>query len=307
MHDPTVGRLRSIPVRLRITKGCKMVSWNRKVQGRVVSLCVATIIALAFTAPPTRADDKAETLLAKARLAYKSAKSLSADIHIVMMQGSQIDTGSGSFRLRKPNLVHIEVDASQKITLMSDGKSAYQLTGNQYVKIGVDDCLAQASSMGGVACGMFFGNDANSFVRISNSGVRQYAGKRVVEGIKYDVVTITNSKPRPSTLKLFFQPDGLLGRSVAQVRINGRDVTHTVEWRREKINSNSAAQSFAIALPRGSKPFAPPEEDEYIAKLVRVGKPAPVFALPTPTGGTLSLSDAIADHKAVLVNFWNYG
>jgi hypothetical protein len=37
-----------------------------------------------------------------------------------------------------------------------------------------------------------------------------------------------------------------------------------------------------------------------------VGKPAPLFTLPSPSGRPVALQDAINGRKAVLVNFWFY-
>ena len=43
------------------------------------------------------------------------------------------------------------------------------------------------------------------------------------------------------------------------------------------------------------------------AKLVKVGKPAPLFSIPGPKGGTVDLAQTLRGKKAILVNFWFYG
>ena len=88
-------------------------------------------------------------------------------------------------------------------------------------------------------------------------------------------------------------------------------------WRRRHSHRNSMPSMPGIlksdtmrstcSLPRNAKPFKQPESPDYNAKLVAVGKSAPVFAVPSPAGGSVSLAESTADHKAVLVNFWFYG
>lgn len=43
------------------------------------------------------------------------------------------------------------------------------------------------------------------------------------------------------------------------------------------------------------------------AFLLPLGRQAPLFTLPTPTGGEISLSAALQGKKALLINFWFYG
>lgn len=278
---------------------------------RAAALTAAAMACCAFVSASARADERADALLAKATAAYKAAKSLTADVRITMTQGAQTHSGSGSFRLRKPKLMRVAFSTPQKITLMSDGKRAYQVMDNsQYKTLEVDAGVSEAASLGGIACGLFFGNDSYILGKMSDTGAeRKYSGKQAVAGVSYDVVTITNKKPIPHTLKLYFRADGLIARSVTDAKIQTRSFNQTMEWSNEKLNGVPSTQSFAIALPKGAKPFVPPQpsEDNYEAKLVPVGKPAPVFAMPNSTGGSVSLSESTADHKAVLVNFWFYG
>jgi hypothetical protein len=52
---------------------------------------------------------------------------------------------------------------------------------------------------------------------------------------------------------------------------------------------------------------APQGEDEYTAKLLKVGTQAPKFSAQTPEGKKTSLDELRKGKKATLVNFWFYG
>lgn len=278
---------------------------------RAAPLSMAASLALGIVAQaPARADAKADELLAKTTAAYKAAKSLTADISITMSQGAQKFAQTGTLRLRKPNLAHVEMLTPVKMTIMSDGKSVYTvLADKQYVQQPVDSGgMAQVESRVGLPAALFFGRDSYGFGRLSDPATqKKYAGKETVGGVAYDVVTVSGKTPFVHTLKIYIGPDGLIGRSSADVTVQSKKLTQNFEWKSLKLNAVPAAASFAVVLPKDAKPYKPPSQDDYAAKLVAVGMPAPVFALPNPTGGTVSLADSTADHKAVIVNFWFYG
>jgi thiol-disulfide isomerase/thioredoxin len=57
----------------------------------------------------------------------------------------------------------------------------------------------------------------------------------------------------------------------------------------------------------GAKEVAGKWRDELDPGRMLVSRPAPLFDLPAPGGGKVSLNDVLAGKKAVLVNFWFYG
>lgn len=44
-----------------------------------------------------------------------------------------------------------------------------------------------------------------------------------------------------------------------------------------------------------------------VQDMLKTGSNAPDFTLPTPSGGTITLSKVVKANKATLVNFWFYG
>jgi outer membrane lipoprotein-sorting protein len=276
---------------------------------RAIALSMAAMTCGGLASAPARADAKADALLAKAKGAYKAATSLSATLSMSAVQGTQKFEQSGTLLLRKPNLARIQMTAPQKMSIFCDGKGAYMLMADkQYMRQTVDQGLAQAEAIGGLPIALFFGNDSYGFGKLSDANLQKtYVGKESVGGVQYDVVTISGKTPYVHTLKVFIGADGLIGRSSTEINIQNNKIAQIAELKGQKLNTVPATTSFAVALPRDAKLFKPPAQEDYAAKLVAVGKPAPVFALPSPTGGTVSLADSTADHKAVLVNFWFYG
>jgi outer membrane lipoprotein-sorting protein/peroxiredoxin len=272
---------------------------------------MAAITCGGLARTPARADEKADALLAKAKAAYKSAKSLSATLTASTLQGTQKFEQSATVQLRKPNFARIKITSPQKASIMSDGKNVYILMAdNQYMKQPVEQGLGQVETMGGLPVALFLGHDSYGLgtAKLSDADVQtKYSGKETVAGASYDVLTISGKSPFVHTVKVYIGADGLIGRTVSEISVQNTKGAETSELKDQKLNAVPATTSFAVALPKDAKLFTPPTDADYAAKLVAVGKPAPVFALPTPTGGTVSLTDSAADHKAVLVNFWFYG
>ncbi len=282
----------------------------RQLPWRGVLLSAAAAACCGF--PPTlaRADAKADALLAKAKAAYQSAKSLTAILSTTMTQSGRNSTQTGTLQLRKPNLARIELTAPRKMSVMSDGKNVYMLMAdNQYIKQAVGASgIGQAESLGGLPGALFFGHDSYGFGSLSDTSVtKTYGGKETVAGRSYDVVKISGKAPFAHTMKLYIDASGLIARSAAEVSVQGQKLEQASDWKNQKLNGVPAATSFAVALPKNAKPFKQPEQSDYAAKLVAVGKTAPVFAVPSPTGGSVSLAESTSDHKAVLVNFWFHG
>jgi hypothetical protein len=141
---------------------------------------------------------------------------------------------------------------------------------------------------------------------LSDAGAtKTYAGQEQIGGVRYDVVSISALKPAAFQVKVFVESNGMVGRIAGSLTQQNKTVTCVSEWKEQKLNAVPA--SFGIALPADAKRYKAPTKEEIDALLVAVGKDGPGFALPTPIGGKVSLSDAAADHKAVLINFWFYG
>jgi len=268
---------------------------------RSFALSIAAAVACGLATAPARADDKADAVLAKVTTAYNSATSLSMRLSVAIGEKyREIVT----IELRKPDLVRIE-RINPRLKFLSDGRSEYTLLADhQYIKQPVTQGrFSRAQWFGGLPIPLFFGRDTLGFGKVSDPGTQtNYSGRETVGGVAYDVVTVTGKTPYLYTLKVFVGDDGLIGRSILEDRSQDSKTIETSVWIGQKINTILATTSFAVVLPKDGRPYK--SRVSYTAKLITIGNPAPVFTIPTPTGGAVSLADSIADHKAVLVTFW---
>ncbi len=272
------------------------------VYGRWCALLMA-----ACAGPTSRAagaDERADVLLAKTKAVYRAASSLSASQSTTTIRAGRSTTQTAVLRLRRPNLVHIEITAPQKITLMSDGRNACRLMeNNRIVKQTTDQDLREAEVVSGLPGTLFFGHDSYGFGSLSDPNAqKRYTGKEILDGVDYDVVTITVSTPPTHTMKLFIGRDGLVARSQAEVSTQGETVKLTSDWKRQRLDSIPAA-SFAVTPPNSAGQVQFPA-DETATNLIAVGKQAPSFSIPAAGGGVVSLADAMRTHTAALLNFW---
>jgi thiol-disulfide isomerase/thioredoxin len=250
---------------------------------------------------PARADPKADALLAKVMTAYGSATSLSVRLSTAI--GAKYKAVV-TIQLRKPDLVRME-RTNPRLTFLSDGRDEYTLMAhNQYTKRpAIKGVFSRPQWLGGLPIPLFFGRGTLGFGKLSDAGTEtKYSGRETVDGVAYDVVTVTGKTPYYYALKVFIGAGGLIGRSILEVSSQDDKTVETSDWLAQKINGVPATTSFAVVLPKGATPYE--RSVDYTSKLVAIGNPGPAFTLPTPTGGAVSLADSVAGHKAVLVNFW---
>jgi outer membrane lipoprotein-sorting protein len=269
-------------------------------------LCILTLLG----AVSVRADEKADALLKEVDKASKAAKTLTATITTSMAVADQNVQSTGTVRLKQPNLARIEFTKSEQVqTVASDGKNVFLLMpGNLYMKMPVQENVVSGMvSSIAMPAGLFL--DPKS---ISMGGAikpqSRYVGTQTIGQTKYEVVALTVTEPLAATIKLFISPARLITRSEMEINQQGQKIKQTAVLTNIKTGQPFTNASFAYTPPKDAKPFDPnAASQDYEAKLVPVGKPAPAFSLPTPTGGNISLYEATKEKKAVLVNFWFYG
>ncbi|MBB6049737.1 redoxin family protein [Armatimonas rosea] len=242
--------------------------------------------ALLATAP-TFADDKAAALLAEVAARGSSLKSFSAEVTMTMT-GPQSQKMSGKLLLQPPGFGRVEFtpDKGEKILMILDGKSTYSITGKKFTKTPVDmDGIWPF--LKGVP-----GADPKKFTSV---------GTEKIEETTFDVLEL---KEASQTLRVYISPEKIIQRFRVTVG-DGTQGGQELVISHVQLDTELAAENFT--LPTGlEEAKAPGAEglDALNAKLLKVGTTAPAFNLGTPTGGKLSLAQALKGKKAVLVNFW---
>jgi hypothetical protein len=231
-------------------------------------------------------------------------KTLLANVTLTQSDGGAVST-TGVVRLKKPNLVHIELGKPFQQTIALDGKSIWLVKHerNRYQKNDAKPTGNQVASFTMIPVGMFFDPDFRGFLDPSISATR-VVGKETAGGETYQVVEVSGDKPYDFTLKCFVATNQLVTRTELRLKLGNKTITFGTVLTNIKVNEPLADDSFAYALPREAVLYDSSDPDD---KLVPIGEKAYRFSVPTPDGQPLTLNGLSKGKKAVLVNFLFHG
>lgn len=269
----------------------------------------ALFAALGAGTLPARADEQADALLKEVATATKAAKTLSADLTLSQEVKGQPMKMEGKVKLKKPNLARIELGPPANQTVVSDGKTLwmYMKSDNQYLKRNADVNGLNMFAPGAFPVSMFFNPEFTGLANNLADYKMRVADKETIGGKECQVIEATAEKPISHTIKLYVSPAKLVTRSTIDLKQGQDTIKLTADLSNVQVDQPLTTAAFTFTPPKTAKLYQPPKQEDMEASLVAVGKEAPKFSLPTPTGGHVALTDALKDKKAVLVNFWFYG
>lgn len=252
------------------------------------------------------ADTKADAVLKELLATYKDAKTMTADVQYVLKQGEKIlMKESGTLKAMKPNLLLLQMGGKIGQTIASDGSSMwiYMQQQNQYMKREADPQGKGIFPLPLVQ--VFFQPTAESLTLMGEmkSVTTRVLGNRTIDGKMYRVLELSGAGP--GTLRYFIGPDNLIHRMTVTMTSGSNTTVTEFSLPNLKVGADLTASAFAFKPPEEATEFNPNASME--AGLLPVGKEAPNFTLPTPTGGRVSLTEALKGKKALLINFWFYG
>ncbi len=272
----------------------------------------ALLVSVAAAAPAARADEKADALLKQVAAKTTATKTLSADLEMTMTRQAggqaQPTRSTGTVKLMKPNFARITITGGPLAqTVASNGKDIYVLTANnQYRKKAANAQGRNIEALWAMPIAYFFNPTLSSLAPFGQGADVQtrYLGRQTVDGASLEAVAVSGEKPIAHTITLFIGPDKLFRRVRVDLKQGNSSTRYEAALKNIRVGTPMTAASFAYAPPKTAKAYEPPD---FEAKLVPVGQKAPEFSLPTPTGGTLALADAVKGKKATVINFWFYG
>ncbi|MBC8142862.1 MAG: redoxin domain-containing protein [Armatimonadetes bacterium] len=261
--------------------------------------------AVAFSCPVfAHADPQVEALLGKMEVVASKTKTLTADFVKSDMFGN---TTSGRLRLLKPNYAIISYakpsPGTAPVYFVSDGTTQWRFPDpakNEYQVETADPGGSGAVAwLDGLPIQIFF-NMAKAF---KNAGIETdrliYDGTKIWEGNSYEILRHEFAEDgKRYTAWLYVGKDYRIHRHVGTFYIPKPDGTPRMfEVRLSNIR---------VATPDTSKDFvyAPPKVAKEIVNrpLLAPGVVAPDFAVKTPDGKSLRLSDFKG--KIVVLDFW---
>jgi hypothetical protein len=214
---------------------------------RLAGLCVAFSLA----AIPSRADDRSDALIAKAREILKKSQAAAFDRTIIIeMDGKLAGRETAHVRLLKPGYWSLSRDREEPRRRVCDGKYVYSSWDKkkQYIKVDLlkPDVLFQ--DLGPVG-GAFFGT---SVILPNQSG--KYLGKQDISGKSYEVVEVLGETPGgiPASQKLFFGASGLpMIREYRSEMEKGKEMMMREEISKIDLSAKLQPADFQFKLPAG--------------------------------------------------------
>jgi len=198
------------------------------------------------------------------------------------------------------------LDKPLNMTIASDGKNLYTVMGGTQVrKTDADANGKNIDATIAVPLTMFFDPQNLGFTK-RGSTAATLLPQQTIDGKTYDVVQLQGTSPLKFTMKLYVTPEKVVTRMALQLQQGPQWSHYSAVLQNVKIGEPIADTAFAYTPPAGATTAAS-GGDSLDAKLIPVGKDAPVFTIPTPTGGQVSLAEASRGKKATIVNFWFYG
>lgn len=269
-----------------------------------VLLVAALAVAFVCVSPArVAADERADALLNAASAAARSAKSLTADLEMTWKTAEGLKRSAGSVKLLKPNFALITLAGDYPLrTLASDGTNVFNFSGElKYTATKADPRGVNIDSpWWGLPFRHFFTQSVNPFGADPDPTAKmRYAGEETAEGESFRVFEVSGEKPMPYAAKFYVGADNLVRRTTVSFGQGPRAAVFSAKLTNVRVNTRLTARAFRFTPPANARP-----DDSLTAKLLAVGAEGPEFALPTPGGGRLSLSEVRRGKKATLVNFW---
>jgi peroxiredoxin/outer membrane lipoprotein-sorting protein len=275
-----------------------------KIKGKSMALRVFCFYLLLLVAPPSRADDAAEKLLADSGAVAKSLQSMTARIDLtVQIPGQPLKRNVGSIRLMKPNYALLTLTGDYPlVTLASDGHSIYILSDP--TKYSVTNTEAHGENIEtpwwALPMRFFFTQSAKPFGPDSPPWTSsQQVGVETIGNETYNVIEIAGEKPRPYVGRLYFDDRKLLRRSVVTFGKGAGAAVFTAEIKDVGTVKRFRPAEFKFMAPANARLDTGAE-----SRMLSVGQAGPDFSLPTPQGDIVTLADLRRGKKATLINFW---
>jgi outer membrane lipoprotein-sorting protein len=256
-----------------------------------------------------QSDRQAGAVLQRSAAVYKKAIALQASLTGTMSAGGQNQTFEMQVRLKKPNLLRVEMGEPQPMEVVSDGANMWALmkSRDQYTKSPADPTGRRLAPFPMIS--VFYARSVDELKATLFEDARtsvRYVGKKTVDGRTYDVLEATRSMRGTGTSKttVHVAPNGLAERVSVASKFGDQQQTMTMVLKNVKLDPPLTAADFKFNPPQTARLMDPSAGMD--AGLVAVGAEAPKFTIPDPQGGDVSLEHTLKDKKAVLINFWFY-
>lgn len=264
---------------------------------RVVCVLGALTMTVFSAGSTAFADAKGEEALKAAFKKLGAAKTLTFDMATENKSpGAPAPiTWKGKVAAMKPNFLSVAMTGQLAPSFYADGKDYYMPSQGGMQKVPLE---AKPTELQGVWEGevdAFFGGE-----KLVDKVKATYSGAEKIGEVDCDVIRVEMKEPDRAVVYAIGKEDHVIRRANITIPSAMGEQVQINTLTNVKFDVPKTAADFKYTGPAA-------KEDPYEAALLPVGKDAPDFNLPTPTGDKLGLSDARKGKKATLVNFWFYG
>ncbi len=250
-----------------------------------------------------KAEEQAETLVQQFAGAELKTRAFSADIELTYRNAEGMHRNVGTLKLMKPNYALINLKGDYPVeVLASDGKSVFIVADpTKYKQQKSDPRGANIDSPWfGMPFRYFFTQSINPFgPDPDTTAIIHYTGEETIQGEVFKVLVVNGKKPMPYTARYYFGRDNLMHRSAVDFGMPPKQTSFTATLTNIRTNSKMAVADFRFSPPKNAT-----LDEGFEDKMLALGRDAPDFSLPTPTGRKQSLTKIIKGKKATLINFW---
>lgn len=276
--------------------------------GGLLPRLAAVLGGLAVLLAPAagRADRRADTLLRRVEAAYRAAPALTAGLSMRVWHDGRETELRGTVRLSKPNLARVELSGPYLRTLASDGRTRWELFADgRCEKKRADPHGLDIEALWAKPVVMFFVPEYVVFGAAVEPMTR-HLGRETFEGRPYQVLELRRPELDRQVTRLYVGRDRLVHRMAATLRSGEDSVRVEAVFRNIRVGKRLPTSAFAYRPPATARVYVRDGAGMpgLLAPLIPVGQPAPDFDLETPSGGRISLKDALRGKKALLLNFW---
>jgi peroxiredoxin len=284
---------------------------------KAVPRAILLAVPLFTLAPAVDADQKGDALLKQLVATTRATQSISADLMVRERSGAHTWIWRGEVALKRPNLAQVHLEhkplprlRGSVVRLISDGKRIYWWETPTHKDVRTwptDPRGGNIDPLYGAFPVLFFYGQFDNLFGPNAPITSRYVGQKKVDEKRFEVVDVTDRRETSRTIRFYIGPDNLLHRTVGTVKRDEEEHTYEGILTRIQTGERLPAAYFRFRLPEGMTLYREPTQQETEDALLPMGTPAPQFTLAQLTGGTLALSDALKNRKALLINFWYYG
>jgi outer membrane lipoprotein-sorting protein len=261
------------------------------------------------------ADPRGDAFLKEVQAATRATRTLTADVLITTEGEGQTVSFTGTVKLKKPNRAGVELTGGLlNETNISDGRTIWRLmkAQNEYTRGPADPQHLADLLFPNLPAIFFFDPQFTQLASFFGGKIKPHVGRPVtIDGMRYTlleaVVQVNSSnfkeKPPDTTLRWYVAPDRRIYRAGMIFKQGPKMSRAEMLLKNVRVNQPLPDAVFAFRPPRTATLVDRSSPD---AGLLPLGKTAPDFTLPTPSGGEIALREALKGKKALLVNFWFY-